>query len=296
MNGFISTMLSLMLSWLRALVTKAWALISDDAGDSFVRFLSRHWLAVVLCLCLCGLVLDFVIYFFRWRPDWVWRTRWRHLRAKRHAQEDEAPDLWEASAPVPPAEPPPVPIPPESQNTQIYMPISRNEQPALSEDDLLWDDDVPVDIDWDAPPMPGAYGVPKPEPATYFHDVQSGFAPPLPPQQLYTPSPSHQAPVHPGLNEEAFRQSFGLQDNEEPWEPTPPPAMHTPSFHPFTMKEEEAQTKTLGALSRIAKRARSFVGVDDEDSRTIHDLQPTVDVSRAFHDPVYPMPKEHSDT
>ena len=49
----------------------------------------------------------------------------------------------------------------------------------------------------------------------------------------------------------------------------------------------------LTGCGSTAKKARDLVGVDDEDHRpTIHDLQSTVDVTQAFHEPVYPRPRD----
>ena len=55
------------------------------------------------------------------------------------------------------------------------------------------------------------------------------------------------------------------------------------------MRQDAAPVQSGGALRRLAKRARDLMGVEDEQHRpTIHDLQSTVDVTQAFHEPVYP--------
>ena len=108
--------------------------------------------------------------------------------------------------------------------------------------------------------------------------------------------------MHPGLDAEEFRERLGLTQapplstpQEEPEEAQEGrPVMQPPVFRPFTMRAG-TQTSTSGgsALKRLAKRARDLVGVDDEEHRpTIHDLQPTVDVTQAFHEPVYPQPRD----
>ena len=45
----------------------------------------------------------------------------------------------------------------------------------------------------------------------------------------------------------------------------------------------------------LARKARDFVGVDaEDDTRSIHDWQPTVPVHKAFREPVYPKnPNNH---
>ena len=134
------------------------------------------------------------------------------------------------------------------------------------------------------------YGTAQPEPASLYHDIQAGYAPAVPPQQLYVPSASYQMPVHPGLDEQAFRQSFGLQTDEEAMQDHAVPVMYAPAFRPFTVKDEVEEAPAPSRLSRLARRARTFVGAEDEDRPTIRDLQSTVDVSQAFHAPVYPQP------
>lgn len=153
--------------------------------------------------------------------------------------------------------------------------------------------------------MPATFGAPQPEPLAYLRDMHAGFARPLPPEKMYAPAVEPQpvtpepqpeapfnagsyAPVHPGLDADAFRQNFGL---EQPDVPQPVPVMRAPAFHPFTMQREaEQEVKTPHPLARLARRARDLVGVDDDlHRRTIHDLQSTVDISTAFHEPVYPQ-------
>ena len=120
-------------------------------------------------------------------------------------------------------------------------------------------------------------------------------APPVPPEQLYAPSDSYQAPVHPGLNEDAFRQSFGLQTDEEAMQERAVPVVRAPAFRPFTVVEEaEESPKVSNPFARFARRARDLVGMQDEENGpSIRDLQSTVDVSQAFHAPVYPQPLNH---
>lgn len=310
MNGFAKTVLSFLLSWIRALIQNLWSLISSEDGGNLYRFLADHWLALVIALCIGGMLVDLVVYFFRWRPYYVWRSRLRRMRDEDEPDttEEAVPSepLWQEPAPQPePAIHQPVysPVQPEAyapaaQATRIYQPV---QEPELDEGAVLWDAEEPLDLEWQADDLP-AYGSARPEPATYYHDIQAGFAPPVPPEQLYRPSASYQppvpesAPVHPGLDEEAVRQSFALQTEEYPPEQTPL-VVHAPAFRPFTVaSEENAPLKPVGALSRLAKAARDLVGVEDEDHQpTFRDLQSTVDVSQAFHAPVYPQPMKHEE-
>lgn len=297
MNGFVHSILSFMLSWIRALIANLWALLSSEDGGAFFRFLSQNWLFIVLFLCAAGVAVDLLVYFFRWRPDYVWRTRMRRLRRKKepHPEPVSIPQepVYEAPAPEPAYAP-----------TAVYHPLSRPytemqemNEPLFDDGELLWEEAAaPVESDWAELEAP-QFGSPRPEPAAYYHDIQAGYAPPVPPEQLYTPSPSYQAPVHPGLNEDAFRQSFGLQTDEEARQERAVPVYvkHAPAFRPFTVVDEDAASqKPDNPFARFAKRARSFVGMENEENApTIYDLQSTVDVSQAFHEPVYPQPNHH---
>ena len=306
MNGFVNTLLSVMLSWIRALISQLWSLITSEDGGVFFRFFSTHWLMIVIGLCTVCMLVDLIVYFFRWRPDYVWAAKWRRLRRKSPRRAPEpAEDLQPQEAfsayqpPVQPEVPTTAYAPlqaatavyaPVSQPTQVWQPVQELEEPVF--DDALWEDEEAMELDWEQPEEP-AFGASRPEPLAYFRDVQAGFAPPVPPEQLYAPN-AYQRPVqpetetaavHPGLDEETFRQTIGLDDR------TLPPAssvVNGPVFRPFTVTAEPEPEKPQGALQRFAQKARDLIALDDE-QKTIRDLQSSVHVSQAFHEPVYPQ-------
>ena len=201
----------------------------------------------------------------------------------------------------------------------LYAPYSQPYQPpqdldpVFDETEERWEEgDALVRPLWDNPAegMDSSFGAPRPEPIQSIRDMQAGFAPPRPPEELYAPPPAPPAPppaaesrpVHPGLDAAEFRERLGLTqptplssaEEENVDTPEAQPAMKPPVFHPFTMRTgAQAPTSGGSALRRLAKKARDLVGVDDEDHRpTIHDLQSTVDVTQAFHEPVYPRPRD----
>lgn len=294
MNSFINAILSLMLSWIRALITRLWSLITSESGGELFRFFSQNWLKMVGVLCAAGIVADLIVYFFRWRPDYVWRSRLHRFRREPEPVEEPVPvedHATQVYRPVAPQSYAPLnqrqPVcAPTTAATQTYAAV-QDLEPVFDEEAYAWESG-PVEPEWQPEELP-AYGQAQPEPAALYHDIQSGFAPAVSPEQLYVPSASYQSP-HPGLNEEAFRQSFGLQTDEEAQQDRAIPVMYAPAFRPFTVKDEEEEAPAPSRLSRLARRARTFVGVDEEDRPTIRDLQNTVDVSQAFHAPVYPQP------
>ncbi len=162
--------------------------------------------------------------------------------------------------------------------------------PLFDEEPWPAEDDTRVATPLFAPP--GAVAPSRPEPASYFTDVQNGFAPPPTPEELYRKrsEPIVGEPVHPGLDLETFRENVGLGEGV-PQRPAvrtrrAPPA----GFTPFPdAAEPEPQPQPRGGLSALARRARTLVGgMNDEDQPSIRDLHNTVDVKTAFHAPVYP--------
>ena len=298
MNGVANSILSFLLSWIRALVYNLWAVVnSDDGGAAFV-FLAGHWKTILLFLCVGGLIIDRIVYLLRWRPYYVWASRRDARRSSR--QEKKQPPIqaeqpvWEDSEPVyETAGFQPVPTlayaplsQPVQQPTQYYAPVEEDE-PVFDDPSMNWED--AQQEDWQQETLV-AFGKPRPEPVSYYRDVQAGFAPAVPPEQLYAPRQPYQqeqqTAVHPGLDDMAFRQSFGLEEEE----PQPIPVMRAPAFRPFTAPRDEdvAPAKAQNPFARLARRARNLVG-DDDENLSIRDLQSTVDVSQAFHEPVYPQ-------
>lgn len=294
MNGFANSMLSLLLSWLKALIRDAWQLLSGEEGGALLSWLAAHWKGLVLMICLCGLVIDRVVYLIRWRPYYVWRSK-RRARQERRRQRQQAQEQPVYEEPVyeeplyqQPVEPQPVyeePAyqPPVPESTRVYAPVEQTVDPVFDDEPIQWQPEEQFQ-------QQPSFGTPKPEPIHELRDIQAGFAPPRPPEQLYTPRTETRADVHPGLDAEAIRHSFGLDQEEEPAQPL----IHPLTWQPFP---EQSQTKKApGALSRIARKARDLVSMGDEDNApTIHDLQPPVNRSQAFHKPVFPQAKHWQD-
>jgi len=146
-----------------------------------------------------------------------------------------------------------------------------------------------------------AQSAPEPEGDRYLKDVQSGFAPPPAPEALYAPrgESAGNGQVHPGLDPETFQQNIGLggadarpgdrRAEREPYE----------NFTPFSAAQQPGDSgggPKPRVLETLAKKARTFVnGEDESNPPTIRDLQPTVDVTNAFHAPVYPIKKPESE-
>lgn len=306
MNGFVNTLLSVTLSWIRALISHIWIMLTSEDGGALYRFLRANWLGIVVSLCVLCVLVDLIVYFFRWRPDYVWASGWRRMRRGRRCEEARMQPQEALSYPAPEAaaSAPTMAYAPLQAATTVYAPVSQPtqvwqnaqelEEPVF-DDAALWENEDPMELDWQPEEEP-SFGTPRPEPMTYFRDVQAGFAPAIPPEKLYTPSASYQpevepALVHPGLDEETFRHSVGLDESEAP---PAAPVMRAPVFRPFTVTCEPEPVRPQGVFQRFAQKARGFIAMDDE-QKTIRDLQNSVDVSKAFHEPVYPQSFKHDE-
>ena len=310
MNGFINTILSVMLSWIRALISNIWTMLNSESGGTLYRFLSSHWLAIVIGLCAVCMLTDLVVYFFRWRPDYVWATYWRRMRGRRGepAQEPEPEPAYADPMPEPSPDPEPTMVyaPLQSAAPAGYAPVMKEDANWQDMDEPVWDDsafweaDEPVDNWVQEQPAP-EYAPPQQDPFAYYRDVQAGFAPAIAPEQLYAPAPSFPPEpepepevisVHPGLDEETFRQTLGLEEAA----PEPQPVLRAPAFRPFTVTHESREEpQPHRPFQRFAQKARELVSLDEGEQRTIHDLHSTVDVSKAFHEPVYPHSFDHNE-
>ena len=297
MNSFVNTLLSVMLGWIRTLISNIWTVLSSEDGGALFQFFSTYWLAIVIVLCALGILTDLIVYFFRWRPDYVWATHLRRLKRSGRTAEPE-----QSAAPSPMPEPEYQPQQPTYAPAMAYSdawepPAAEQNSFAAPEETLdFWEADEDLDMDWAASEEVPAFGAPQPEPLTYFRDVQAGFAPAVPPEQLYAPAAQQQAwpvseSVHPGLDEVTFRQNLGLA---EPPQAEAPPVVRAPVFQPFTVTHAPEEAVPSSALQRFAQKARELIAMD-ESEKTIHDLQSSVDVSKAFHKPVYPQSFDHTE-
>ncbi|MBQ3080349.1 MAG: hypothetical protein IJC48_10190 [Clostridia bacterium] len=71
-NSFAEHALQLVLGWLQSLMSGVWSLFSGGGGGSMLRWLSDNWLSLLIVFLAAGIVIDTVVYLFRWRPFWWW--------------------------------------------------------------------------------------------------------------------------------------------------------------------------------------------------------------------------------
>ena len=82
MGRFANTVFSLLLGWLRGLISLIWSALTSEGGETFFTFIENNWILIAVILCVLGLAADFAVYFFRWQPYKVWQTFLRHVKGK----------------------------------------------------------------------------------------------------------------------------------------------------------------------------------------------------------------------
>ena len=103
MGSFANTVFSLLLGWLKGLISMIWSAMTSEGGNSFFTFIGNNWIKIVVILCAAGLAVDFAVYFFRWQPYKVWQTFLRRLNGKQaDLPEEEADKPAQYTGPVVP--------------------------------------------------------------------------------------------------------------------------------------------------------------------------------------------------
>ena len=130
MGGIADSLFTLLMGWVRALVSGIWALFSAD-HTTILEFLGKHWLSIAGVLIAAGLVIDWLVWLVRWQPYHLWARRVRTLL---HLPEPEA----EEEIPVRPARKPAAAKTPQKPagkpdaQEMDWLPL---EQPALAQED-----------------------------------------------------------------------------------------------------------------------------------------------------------------
>lgn len=94
MGLFANTLFSVLMGWVQTAASWLWSLVTNTDVSAWLRWLLDNWLVLVILICLAGVAVDFIVYFFRWQPYRVWG---RFLRSK---QQEEAPEPEAMPQPV----------------------------------------------------------------------------------------------------------------------------------------------------------------------------------------------------
>ena len=289
MNGFSSGLLSILLGWLQTLLTNLWRLLDSEGGSSFVSFITANWPILFVICCIGGFVIDRIIYFFRWRPDYVWRTKWARLRQKN----DET--IAEQYMPLAAQTPPP--------QAKVFYPEPDNPpfpQATTIMDEFHFEQPAPAHFHSDGFTQASPVSMPVQTfaPQAQYHQnlTPQSIQQPTGVDVLSSPSPQTTSPIHPGIDLQTFHQNIGLADStllRDTFEAAPQeePLVDFPdtTYVPYYKEANATDHKRKGGLFSFAKKARDFVTLDDERPPSIRDMHAQVDMRSAFHPPVLPQ-------
>lgn len=88
MGNFANTLFSTLLGWLRGTASMLWNFFSHPEGGGLIVWIADHWLTLIILLCAVCMLLDFIVYLFRWQPYKVWASFFRRLLGH-HDEEDD---------------------------------------------------------------------------------------------------------------------------------------------------------------------------------------------------------------
>lgn len=133
MNNFANTIFTVLFGWVRSLVGGIWNAVVHGELSRFFIWLGDHWLAVLVFLCLCCTVLDYLVWLLRWRPHLVWRTKFRRLLSRLRGQDAAFSQGYEEGVALELDDEPPAPAPgwAEAQEWQQPRPQPQEETPPI---------------------------------------------------------------------------------------------------------------------------------------------------------------------
>ena len=89
MGSFSRSLANILFGWVSGVISKIWAMINTDSGTELIPWSGKKWLLIVATLCVLGLVIDLVVYAFRWRPHKVWISAFNRIRNKWHKKDNK---------------------------------------------------------------------------------------------------------------------------------------------------------------------------------------------------------------
>ncbi len=226
MRGFTQTLVNALFGWIRILVEGVWNLLFSNETQQWLHWVGDNWLTLVVFLCFCGVVLDYLIWFLRWRPYYVWASSMRRMRrifgGGKAREEKRIPQERRRRQPAP-----------------IQQPVREAQLYEAAEDDS----DAWAEQGWEQPavseqPGPAWAGMPevtadtilaRPRKADYQEQYVRRFSrPQTEPQALWQAEPREEWPNE---QQEYFGELEAAQE-EETWAPETPAASSDQPLHP----------------------------------------------------------------
>lgn len=133
MRGFTTSLFNVLLGWIRTLVETIWDLAFSDGTSRWLQWIAENWFGLVVILCLAGVVIDYFIWFVRWRPYYVWGSKLRRLKRLFSGRQVQDETAYETRGYAPQADRPVRPAP-----APVYTP-----QPAMDQEETYWEEAAP---------------------------------------------------------------------------------------------------------------------------------------------------------
>ena len=83
MGGFAQICIKLMIGWLETAVSQVWKFFTRPDEGGLLAWIGQHWLAILIVLCVIGVLTDLIVYLFRWKPVEVWKSWLRRIRQQK---------------------------------------------------------------------------------------------------------------------------------------------------------------------------------------------------------------------
>ena len=212
MNAFANGIFTVLFGWTRDLFSSLWR--NYENPTEWITKIGEHWVTYIIVIAIVGLFLEKIIYFFRWRPDYIWRSRRNRRRNARKAKKEQKYINRKKTQPNLPAR----------ENVNLGEAVSYSTQeyqcastviPSILE--VNWDD--PIEIFNSVPPINNLiYDVRKKtdETPNSFEEVQLSDEEhtrlkAVEKLDFQTENVSQtQEQAHPGLGMDTIRQSLGM--------------------------------------------------------------------------------------
>ncbi len=181
MGSFANGVFSLLLSWLQGAVSSLWETVSSGRTSPFWLWFGEHWKAVAVAMCATGLLVDLLVYLFRWKPYRVWQSVFQRIRGRKREKE-EAQVL-----PVPDLTPEEIPMP------------ARHERRAFREEESSpeWEETVPPRKTREELEHSLRHSRRRVRMSGFFSEQDDSLYESLPPQELFDRREAYGTPVYP---------------------------------------------------------------------------------------------------
>lgn len=283
MNAFADWLFSILLGWTGTAANSAWNAVVNAAGG-ISTFFSRFWLPIVLLLILGGVMMDYIVWFARWRPYLVWRS-WFTRRKRRRAYAEDAHQLEHGDMDA------------GTLNTIADWVATPQDQypvydlPGTAYEEEQWAAPHP---DWAAPeqsehwahmaadqenqPPPPSYG------ATWQQPAMQPYA---------QPYPYSQPPPEPASQQTAFQHPFEAQQPGDWFAQGPADMNQQEAVEPPSPQQPRRRRRSERSRQRITRdlleTLRSRLSQAEDDEGMIDGLPSPVREEDAFHEAVYPQ-------